>query len=172
MNHVKLFLILFVLFLIQGTVMTVFSPEWFGFNMAVIPHFILVAVMLIAFFLNRGTAVKYGVVFGFLIDIIYTNVWGVYAFCIAFTAYLMSYLTKVFHMNLIVVLFISMIGVCFLELEVYGIYSIVGLTNVPFVHFLEFRLPPTAALNGVFTIIAFYPMRRFLGRMREGTVEE
>lgn len=152
--------------------MTVFSPEWFGYHLMIIPHFVFAAVMLVAFFLNQGTAVKYGAVFGFLIDIIYTNVWGVYAFCIAFTAYLLSYLTKIFHMNLFVVFIISMIGVCLLELEVYGIYSIVGLTNIPFVHFLEYRLPPTAVLNGVFTIIAFYPLRRFLERMREETIEE
>lgn len=172
LKHVKLFLFLFFLFIIQGTVMTVFSPEWFGYQIAMIPHFVMVVVIYIAIFVNRGLALKYGIIFGLMIDLIYTSVLGVYGFGIGLTVYLISYLSKVFHMNLIVVLFVCMVGVSLLECEVYGIYSLIGLAKQPFLSFVEGRLPPTAILNGVFSIIVFYPLRRYLLTMDADSTEE
>ncbi|WP_243646905.1 rod shape-determining protein MreD [Scopulibacillus darangshiensis] len=168
----KLFLILFLLFIVQGTVMTVFSPEWFGYHIPMIPHFIMVTVLFIAFFVNRGQALKYGIIFGFMIDLVYTTVLGVYAFCIGLTAYILSYLTKAFHMNIYVVLFVCMFGVSLLELEVYSIYSLIGMADQSFSNFVKWRLPPTAILNGVFAVIVFYPLRRFLETVETDSSEE
>jgi len=165
MKTVKLFLVLFIFFILQGTVMQVFSPAWFGLHFVSIPHFVLMGTIMVGLFYDRTQAVWYGLFFGFLIDLIYTNVWGVYAFCISLTAYVLSYLARVFHLYLIIVFFIGLAGVVLLELEVYGIYGLIGKITMGFSDYLEWRLMPTLVVNGVFLLIIFYPFRRLLLRM-------
>jgi rod shape-determining protein MreD len=159
---VKLFLVLFVFFILQGTVMQVFSPQWFGLNFVVVPHFVLIAAVMIGLFYDRTQAVWYGLTFGFLDDIIYSNILGVYAFCIPLTAYLLSYLAKIFHLYLIIVFFIALIGVTLLEFEVYGMYGLIGKITMNPLDFANLRILPTLVVNGVFLLIVFYPLRRML----------
>lgn len=172
MKPFKLFLILFLLFIFQGTLFTVFSPQWFGVKLAIVPHFVMVAVLFVGLFVNRGMALRYGLILGFLIDIVYTNVLGVYAFCMGVTVYLLSFLPKLFHLNVFVVFIISLLGVSLLEIEVYFIYSLIGLAQEPFLSFLSNRLWQTALLNGVFALIIFVPYRRFLLTLEMGYSEE
>jgi rod shape-determining protein MreD len=170
-REVKLFFILFVLFLLQGTVMQVFSPAWFGWHFSAIPHFVLIAILLIGLFYDRTRAVWYGLTFGFLIDVVYTNVLGVYAFCIALTGYLFSLLSRIFHLYLVVVVLIGILAVACLEFEVYGIYGLIGKAPEPLDHFLQWRLVPTLVLNGAFLILIFYPFRRMLVSMRSHKID-
>lgn len=172
MKQLKLFLILFLLFILQGTIFTVFSPQWFGVNLAIVPHFVMVAVLFIALFISKGFALRYGIIFGFLIDLVYTNVLGVYAFCITVTVYLLSYLSKLFHLNIFVVFLLTLLGTGLLEIEVYCIYSLIGLANEPILHFLKNRLWMTALLNGVFALIFFFPLRRFMLTIETNYTEE
>ncbi len=172
MKQVKLFLILFLLFILQGTIFTVFSPQWFGVDLAIVPHFVMVTILFIALYINKSYALRYGIIFGFLIDLIYTNVLGVYAFCIAVTVYFLSYLSKLFHLNIFVVFLLTIFGTGLLELEIYSIYSLIGLANEPIMHFLKNRLWMTALLNGIFAVIFFFPLRRFMLSVNTGYSEE
>jgi len=146
--------------------MQVFSPSWFGFDFVSVPHFVLIGTILIGLFFDRSHAVWYGILFGLFIDLIYTNVLGVYAFCIPLTAYLLSYLARVFHLYLIIVFFIGLIGVTMLEFEVYGIYGLIGKVTMDFIDFLKWRMLPTLIVNGVFLLIIFYPLRHLLLGMK------
>lgn len=172
MKQVKLFLILFLLFILQGTILTVFSPQWFGVKLAIVPHFVMVVVLLVGLFVNKGKGLRYGILFGFLIDMTYTSVLGVYAFCMGVTVYFLSYLAKVFHLNIFVVFLLTLLGVGLLEIEVYGVYSLIGLADEPFMAFLKNRLWMTALLNGVFALIFFFPLRRFMLSIETGYSEE
>ncbi len=145
--------------------MQVFSPAWFGLHFVSVPHFVLMGTIMVGLFYDRTQAVWYGLFFGFLIDLIYTNVWGVYAFCISLTAYVLSYLARVFHLYLIIVFFIGLAGVMLLELEVYGIYGLIGKITMGFSDYLKWRFMPTLVVNGVFLLITFFPFRRLLLRM-------
>ena len=172
MRTVKLFLVLFAFFIFQGTVMQVFTPEWFGYHFVSVPHFVLCAVIMIGLFYDRSHAVWYGLLFGLFTDLIYTNVLGVYAFCIPLTAYLLSYLARVFHLYLIIVFFIAIIGVAMLEFEVFAIYGLIGKVTMNLLDFIELRLLPTLIVNGAFLIIIFYPLRRLLLGMKIYQTEE
>lgn len=172
MREVKLFLFLFVFFILQGTVMQVFTPSWFGYHFVVVPHFVLIGVIMIGLFYDRAHAVWYGILFGLLDDLIYTTILGVYAFCIPLTAYLLSYLAKAFHLYLVIVFFIALIGVTMLEFEVYGIYGLIGKITMNFMDFIDWRILPTLVVNGVFLLIVFYPLRRLLINIKSYQTEE
>lgn len=170
-KQIKLFLFLFALFIFEGTVMTVFSPDRIWDHVQLVPNFVMVAVLMVSFFCNRSLALRYAVFFGFLGDIVYTSVLGVYAFCMGFTVYLLASLSKLFNMNALAVMVASLLGVCLLQIEVYFIYHLIGVTNQTFWTFLAGHLPPTLVLNAAFTILIFYPFRRFLLGMAD-TIEE
>ncbi|WKB36837.1 rod shape-determining protein MreD [Terrilactibacillus sp. S3-3] len=168
MKQIKLFLFLFVLFIFEGTVMTVFSPGGIWDRVQLVPNFVMVLFLWFPFFI---TAVWHCAMlfffFGLLGDIVYTSVLGVYAFCMGFTVYFIASLSKLFNMNVLVVLVAAILGVCLLQTEVYFIYHLIGVTNQTFLAFLVRHLPPTLILNAAFTILIYYPFRRFLIGMRD-----
>jgi len=84
-----------------------------------------------------------------------------------FTVYFIASLSKLFNMNVLVVLVAAILGVCLLQTEVYFIYHLIGVTNQTFLAFLVRHLPPTLILNAAFTILIYYPFRRFLIGMRD-----
>lgn len=162
MRAVLLFVIVFCFFLLQGTVFQIFTPEWFGFHFTAIPHLVLIATCLIGVFFRRSTAVKYAVVFGFLLDLTSSNIFGVYAFCLGLTTYLLTLVSKWIHLNFIAVFFLILMGISLVEIEVFGIYSLINKVTMSFQEMLVWRLPPTLILNGCLIILVFFPFRRFL----------
>lgn len=162
MRQLKLFLFLLVVFLFQGTVYTYLPVERAMEDVQVVPCFLLVSLLLIAFFIGGGIALRYAILFGFLVDLVYTPIIGAYAFSLALTVYLVHSFSRLFNKNLATVLMLVLIGVVLLQLFVYGIYTIISLIDQPFMDMLQRRLPATVMLNGVFTLIVYYPLRKFL----------
>lgn len=172
MKPFLLFVIVFCLFILQVTVFQIFSPEWFGYHFQAIPHLVFISVCLMGIFLRRSTAVKYAIIFGFLLDLTTSNIMGVYAFCLGVTTYLLSSLSKWIHLNIVVVLGLMLIGVTLVEIEVYWIYSLINKVTMSFQQLLVWRLPPTLILNGCLTLLIFYPYRRFLLQLVPDQPEE
>jgi rod shape-determining protein MreD len=168
----KLFLILFCFFILQETVFQIFTPQWFGYNFQAIPHLVLIAICFVGLFFSRSIGLQYAVLFGLLLDMTSSNILGVYAFCIGITTYLLSMLARWIQLNLIVVLLLMLVAVTMVEIEVYGIYSLLHKVNMSFQTLLVWRLPPTLILNGCFTILLFYPFRRFLLQLVPDQPEE
>lgn len=152
--------------------MDVFSAEWFGFQFADVPHFVLIGLVMIAVFHKRSTAIVLAVSFGLLTDIIYTNVLGVYGFCLPITVYLVTGLNRLMHMNIFVIFFMAVFSVAILEMGVYEIYSLIGNVNMDFSHFWTVRMPPVLILNGVALILLFYPLRNLILKLKNREEDE
>ncbi|MGO4888567.1 rod shape-determining protein MreD [Anaerobacillus sp. MEB173] len=152
----------FLLFIIEGTVVQVFTPERFGSEIFFVPRFVMVVIVFIAIFLGRTTATFYGIVVGLFYDLIYTDLVGVYLFSMGFVGYVTALTYDVFQRSLFLVIFVSLLGVAILDYLVYGLYTIVGIATTPHQLFLYERLLPSIIFNGVFTIIISYSLRKFL----------
>lgn len=172
MKPILLFVIIFCFFLLQGTVFQIFTPAWFGYHFIAIPHLVLIGSCMIGFFFRRSTAVQYAVVFGFLLDITSSNIFGVYAFCLGITTYFLTLLSKWVHLNFFVVFFIVELAIALVEIEVFGIYSLIHKVTMSFQEMLVWRLPPTLILNGCLIILIFFPFRRFLLQLVPDQPEE
>lgn len=166
MKRVKLFLILFLLFLLEGTIMPrlLAASSWWSPAQPV-PNFLLVALLMISFFAGGSLAVGYAILFGFMTDLIYTSTLGVYAFCMGLAVYLIFSLSRWLTMNAAMTFLLIVAGVCLLQAEVYIIYLAIGQTAQPLQLFLQWRMPATAVLNAVFAMIIYYPFHRFLVNM-------
>lgn len=167
-----LVLILFLFFIFQGTVMQVFTPEWFGYHFKAVPHFLLIGLLLTSLYFNHTVAVIYSILYGFLIDIIYTNLIGPYAFCMALTVYLTAAMAKFLHMNIFVVFLIAIAAVTMLEMGIYEIYALIGKAGVPFSEFMGERMASTLVLNGAFFIVVFHPLKHLFSYFQKRELDD
>lgn len=158
---------LFIAFIFESIFVELIPTETFGIDRIFVPRFIIILIMLIAFFYDRNKAVLFGIIFGMLFDIVYTDMLGIYMFSFPFVAYLISHSMKVLHSNIFVILIVSLMGLGMLETLVYGLYQLVDVVNLDWYEFLYNRLLPTLVLNGVFLIVVYYPMRRFLDKLEK-----
>lgn len=165
MKQFKLFIILFLLFLIEGTIMPHLVPYQTGDHYEIVPAFVMVAVLMIAFFGNVRWGMRYAVLFGLLTDIVNTSVIGVYAFSMGLSLYITYLLSRWVNLNLMMTLALSVFGVLLLQTEVYLIYLMIGVTTQTMASFLIWRLPTTLGFNAVFALILFFPFRHFLTEM-------
>ncbi|MBF0706376.1 rod shape-determining protein MreD [Alkalihalobacillus hwajinpoensis] len=163
---------LFVLFLLEGTVFQVFAPEQFGFEFQLIPRFVTVIVIMIGMILTPAYGVVYGVIFGLLHDLIYTDLVGVYMFGMSVAAYIIGYLSKVFHLNWFTTLILGLLGVSLVEFYVYELFSLINVTDLSFSSFFYKRYLPSLLLNGIFLLIVYYPVKRLLDDLSENRRQE
>ncbi|RXI98402.1 rod shape-determining protein MreD [Anaerobacillus alkaliphilus] len=154
--------IIFLLFIIEGTIMQIITPERFGSDYIIIPRFAFVVVIIVAIFFGRTTGTVYALVLGLLQDVIYTHVLGVYMFSMAFITYLLGFSFKVFQKNLFLLIITAVFGTILLDYLVYGIYSMIGITTILHNLFFYERLMPSLIVNTVFLIIFSFPLRKLL----------
>lgn len=165
MKQLKLFIILFLLFLIQGTILTRLPIGTIWKSVQIVPDFLFVALLMISFFAGSSLAMRYAVFFGLLTDLVYTSVIGVYAFSMTLAVYLVSSAARWLNLNTMTVVLLAGLGVCLLQAEVYLIYLAIGLTAQPPLDFLRWRLPATFLLNAAFALVIYYPFHHFLQSM-------
>lgn len=148
-------LILFVLLVSEGLALDLLPSTLTSTEILIIPHWVLVFLTLVTLFYDTNDtfyAIIYGILFGLLIDIVYTGILGVYMFTYPFTLYIVHLLKRFFQTNLIMTLFISMIGIIISELLLLFIFSIVGIVDVAMTQFLMNRLLPTLLANILFLV--------------------
>lgn len=167
MKRFLLAFIIFFAFLFESIFVELVPAERFGIDRFFVPRFTIVLIMLIAFFYNRNKAILYAIIFGLLFDIIYTDIIGVYMFSFPLIVYIISLFKKVLHTNLLVVFFVVVVGIGLLEVLIYGILYLVNVTNIDWNQFMYTRLFPTLVLNGVFLIVIYYPMKKFLSKLEK-----
>lgn len=172
MKRVLLIGTLFVLFLIEGTVFQVFAPEHYGFDFQLIPRFVTVIVVMIGMIMSPAYGVIYGIGFGLLHDLIYTDLVGVYMFGISVAAYIIGYLSKVFQLNWFTVLVLGLLGFSLVEFYVYELFSLINVTDVSFHSFFYDRYLPSMILNGVFLLVVYYPVKQLLEELSESRRQE
>jgi rod shape-determining protein MreD len=152
----------YLIFITEGTIIQAFQPNHIQGDIEIVPRFVLVIICYIAIFLTPKLSIIYGVSFGLFYDFIYTDLIGIYSFSFACIAYFVSTLSRLFHGNVFIVLVINLLSITVLEFFVYGIYLLIGLAKVPLDPFLYTRLIPSLILNGSFSLLIFYPMRKKL----------
>ncbi|WLD92239.1 rod shape-determining protein MreD [Alkalihalobacillus sp. AL-G] len=154
--------ITYLLFIFESTVMQVFTPQHMDNDTILVPRLVMIMIGFIAMYLSPMRGVLYGIAFGLLYDLIYTDLIGVYMFSMGLTAYLTAFIARYFHGNIFVTLFILLVGISAFEITVYGLYTLIGVAEVMWDTFVYQRYLPTLLLNGVFVVLVYYPLRKWL----------
>ncbi|WP_018660990.1 rod shape-determining protein MreD [Heyndrickxia acidiproducens] len=168
MKRIILPLILSLCYIAESLFVQFISPQSFGANYIMVPHFLLAALILMGMYYRHRSTVIYAFVFGMLFDAFYTGVLGIYLFFFPLAVYLTTRLMKILQSNLLIDTGVALLGIVVVEFLVYGVNALINPRIMGFNEFLNWRLWPTLILNAAFFILAWYPLRNFLmRRMRE-----
>lgn len=149
-----------VLFVLEGTVMQVLSPDLWGLSWMTVPRFALVCCILISMYLGRREGLYYGFAFGFLQDVLFGQVIGIYT---------MSMMVASYFAGLIVLLFQRGIGMVFVtsflilfghEWLLYSVYRLFSVAPYDVQWILTHQILPTVLMNLVFGLIVYIPIKK------------
>lgn len=162
MKRLYLPLILLLLLVLEGVALDLLPINLVAGKSLIIPHWIFVFLLFIAIFYDRDHtyfSVFYAVIFGLLVDVVYTGVIGVYMFSYAIVIYIVHALKKSFHTNIYVTILIGIIGVGLTEISINFIYTVINIIDIDWKQYVIYRLMPTILANLIFLII-LYPFVR------------
>lgn len=147
------------LFILESLFVQFLPGNLFGGQVILVPHFLIIAILFFAIYGNKKQAFIYGFIFGLLFDIDFTEILGIYLFFFPFITYIVLKIMKILQVNILTVSFFSLVGVALLEIGVYELNKLIGITTMNFSTFFNIRFIPTLLLNLIFTVIAAYPLK-------------
>lgn len=159
-------LILFLFVVLEGVALEILPSKLVVSNLLIIPHWVLVLLVFVAIFYDRENtyySVLYGLVFGLLIDIVYTEMLGVYMFSYALVIYIIHGLKRMLHGNIYVTLVLGVVGIVLADISINFIYTVIGVADMTWIEYMKHRLLPTVLSNLVFLLL-LYPFfaKRFI----------
>lgn len=154
--------ILFIFFLIEGTILQVFVPDAWGYSFTIVPRFVLVGIVFIGLYQGRNTGLIFGLIFGVLYDIVYTNMIGVYTLSMGMVGFLAGMVSGYFHRTMILTGAMIIILTSLNEGLTFGFYQLFGLSNMGLQQFILNEWIPTVIFNAIFALIIHIPMRKIL----------
>jgi rod shape-determining protein MreD len=165
-------IIISLCFLFESVFVEMLPAEIFKSSSIFVPHFLMVAIIFVTVYISQKHGIMYGFIFGILFDIVYTEIIGIYLFMFPLVAYITSWIMRILQTNIILVSFVAILGVGFLELGVYEMNFLIGRTDMIFASFMDIRLVPTLILNLIFIILVSYPLRKYLDLYAEALRNE
>ncbi|MCA0969937.1 rod shape-determining protein MreD [Halobacillus litoralis] len=147
-----------LLLVMQGMAMGWLPKGLVYSDVLITPHWVLVFLFLVAIFYDREhtySAVWFGLLFGLLIDVVYTGVLGVYMVTYALVAYAIHGLNRWLHSTFIGASVLTIIGIALADTSLYIIYSFVQITDMTWADYATLRLLPTLAANMIVFVILF-----------------
>lgn len=158
-------LIILSLFILDSIIIDVTPLRHMNEEWTIVPRLIIISLILVTIFANESYGLVYSFLFGLLYDVVYTDIIGIYMFAFTVMSYIVSKIMKIVHANVVVVFFITLIGITLVEYFAYGVHSIIGSTRMVQQEFLLLRLLPTLAFNGIATILFMYPLKKFCEKL-------
>lgn len=160
MKRLYLPLLLLIFLVLEGTAVDFLPKEWITSDLLIVPHWVLIILVYIAIFYDYDRTyycVLYGIIFGFLVDLIYTDILGIYMFAYGMVIYITHGLKKLLHSNLFVAILLSLVGLALADVVLFVLYSFVGVAEMEWSNYFTMRFLPTIAANLVFAL-AIYPI--------------
>lgn len=160
MPRVFLTITLLLLFILEGTVLQVISPNAWGLPWLAVPRFALVAAIMISLFLGRREGLFYGLGIGFLQDILFGQIIGVYSLTMMVACYFAGLVVQLFHRNLAVV-FVTVCLVLFgHEWFLYSLFRLFSTSPVEVQWVVSNQILPSVGFNFLFAILIYVPLSR------------
>lgn len=154
--------LLFITLLIDGGVTFLFRDQLNSSIGLMVPRLIVIALVMLAFFLEPKQLFILSITFGFIYDSYYSGLLGVYIAAFVLISYAVIQLRQIINPYFYVMLLINIVCITLLELFVFGVYRAVGIIDVSLPLFLTDRLGATLVLNtGIFLIIG-YPLTQWI----------
>ena len=152
-------LILFSFMVFEGVSQSFLPNSLVQADFILIPHWVFIFLICIVIFFEREEeyrSIYYAVIFGLMIDIVYTDILGVYMFTYAITIYMIKGISRLLQANLLSAIIFSIVGIVMMEVIIQLIYIVIGMIQIQWKEYVMLRLLPTVIANIVF-LIMIYP---------------
>ncbi|HLR14602.1 MAG TPA: rod shape-determining protein MreD [Bacillota bacterium] len=156
---------LLIVLALQGVAIEIATSFTSMQDVYIIAHWVLVFVICISLLFDSESSyygIVYGVIFGLLIDIVYTDMLGTYMLGYGLTMFILQGVKHVFFTNIYTTMLMVAVGIMVADLFIHGIYAMVGIVDIPFWVYVWTRLLPTVLANLIFLIVLYpFVYRRF-----------
>lgn len=158
MRQIYLPLVLFFVLVLEGVALELLPVSMTQGDILIIAHWVLICLIYSAIFYDKETtrfSIFYAFIFGLLIDIVYTDVLGVYMFTYGLTIYIIKKLTRLLQSNLLATILFGVLGVGLADILIYLVYMVIWVTELSWQDYFMIRLLPTILANILFLIIIY-----------------
>jgi rod shape-determining protein MreD len=152
--------LLLLTLVIEGSLFPFFMPERYGSDLTIVPRFLVVFLVFIGIYTGRSTSLLYALCFGVIYDVVYTELLGVYVFGFAVVGYVFALSYKQIQDSILVPLLLALVAVALFDYYPYGLFRLIGITDMGAYTFVIERLLPTLLLNGAWAIGMLYPVKK------------
>lgn len=174
MSRLYVSLILFFIFILEGVAIDLLPTKLFLSKFVFVPHWVLVALLLQAFFFERKGnyyTVIYAAIAGLLIDIVYIEILGIHMFTYAVIIYLILELKEIVQENIVAIIVLGILAIGLADIFIYFVYLIIGVGTVSWSYYFIYRIAPTVIANLVFLLILYPFAAYFFANWRDRLFE-
>jgi rod shape-determining protein MreD len=165
-------LFLLLMFILESLFSSVIPTDLFKKDTIAAPHFLFAVLVFITIYYNSGKGIYFALIFGFLFDMVYTELIGIYLFAYPILVYIVFNAMRILQINVFIVSILVLLGTTALEYYVYGFLSLLGRAHLSLGLFTMQRLLPTLLLNLIFLILFCIPLRKYLLKLLAVTEEK
>ncbi|MDF9844004.1 MULTISPECIES: rod shape-determining protein MreD [unclassified Paenibacillus] len=171
MRRSVLILLLFLLFIVQGTIVPWLLPDvW---EMRVIPNLVFIVILFVTVYHHRHTALILGLSFGMLHDVVfYGRILGAHSFAMGLSAYLIGLVFQLPRAPLPLMMTVVLLGSLLEDSILFGIYSVFNLNREPYNWSLLNHMLPTMLFHFAVGLLLYIPVRRQLELLKKETQKE
>jgi len=166
-----LLLLLFLLFILEGTLIPWILPgSWQNIPS---PNLVFIVLLFVSIYHNRHTALVLGIIFGMLHDVVfYGDMIGTYSLVMGFSTYIMGFIFRVRRAPMPVMMTVVILGSLLFDSMLYAIYRLFSLTQLTYDWNLLHHILPDLVLHFVFGLIIYVPLRKQLEKIARRETKE
>jgi len=167
MSRIYIPLILILLIILQGATANFIPNSALEAGLIIVIHAVFLFLVMIKLYYDLETTyyALLGAVFsGLIIDIIYTDIIGVYMFSYALMIYFVHGMRKWLQSNFYVASLLTLISVSLVDFLLYLLYYFIDVTQMEISEYFKFRMFPTLAINMVLFFIFYLIFKKVLIR--------
>lgn len=159
-----LIVLLFLLFVMEGTVLPWLIPD--SWATRIVPNVVLIILLFVTVYHHRHTALVLGICFGMLHDVVfYGRILGAHSLAMGVSAYLIGLIFQLPRAPLPLMMTIIMLGSWLNDSILYGIYHTFKLIQDPYNWALMHYMLPTMLVHFALGLALYIPVRRQLEKL-------
>ncbi|CAM3083969.1 rod shape-determining protein MreD [Paenibacillus sediminis] len=153
--------LLFILFIIEGTIIPWLVPD--AWQTRIVPHLVYIVILFVAVYGHRHTALVLGLIFGMIHDVVfYGQIIGTYSFAMGLSSYLMGLIFQAPRAPLPVMMTVVLLGSLLFDGILHALYTLFHLTDESFDFAFVDHMLPNLVIHFVFALVIYVPLRRQL----------
>ncbi|NQX45958.1 rod shape-determining protein MreD [Paenibacillus tritici] len=171
MRRPVLILLLFLLFILEGTILPWLIPDvW---EMRMIPNLVFIVILFVTVYHHRHTALIMGLCFGMLHDVVfYGRILGAHSFAMGLSAYLIGLIFQIPRAPLPLMMTVVLLGSLLEDSMLFGIFKVFNLSQEPYNWALLHHMLPTMLFHFAAGLLLYIPLRRQLELLGKETRDE